>query len=182
MSKQDCGTADKELVRVMESYRADLIRFACWLTRERSVAEDIVQETLLRAWRARGSLREPSAVRQWLFSIVRREYARLYERKRLTLVDLDESMFREGEALAHDVEDPRLDDLRRAILSLSDEYRGPLAMQVLGGFTTAEIAAELGLTVVAVLTRLFRARNQLREVFGTSATGRPGCTRECRLS
>jgi RNA polymerase sigma-70 factor, ECF subfamily len=169
MSKQESGTADQELVRVIESYRADLTRFACWLTRERSVAEDIVQETMLRAWRARGSLRESSAVRQWLFSIVRREYARLYERKRLTLVDLHECMFREDEALAYQEEDPRIDDLRHAILSLSDEYRVPLAMQVLGGFTTAEIASELGLTLVAVLTRLFRARNQLRELFGTSA-------------
>jgi RNA polymerase sigma-70 factor (ECF subfamily) len=62
--------------------------------------------------------------------------------------------------------DAGLDDLRRAIVQLPDEYREPLVMQVLGGLTTAEIATELGLTQPAVLTRLFRARNKLREIYG----------------
>ncbi len=39
-------------------------------------------------------------------------------------------------------------------------------MQVLGGFTTAEIARELSLSTAAVLTRLFRARNRLRSIYG----------------
>jgi RNA polymerase sigma-70 factor (ECF subfamily) len=56
--------------------------------------------------------------------------------------------------------------LRRAILKLPDEYREPLVMQVLGGLTTQEIGKELGLTQAAVLTRLFRARNKLREIYG----------------
>ena len=59
-----------------------------------------------------------------------------------------------------------LADLRRAILALPDEYREPIVLQVLGGFSTGEIAQELGLTVPAVLTRLFRARNKLREIYG----------------
>jgi RNA polymerase sigma-70 factor (ECF subfamily) len=51
-------------------------------------------------------------------------------------------------------------------MKLPDEYREPLVLQVLGGFTTAEIAAELNLTQAAVLTRLFRARNRLRTIYG----------------
>jgi RNA polymerase sigma-70 factor (ECF subfamily) len=51
-------------------------------------------------------------------------------------------------------------------MQLPGEYREPLVMQVLGGFSTAEIAAELGLTQAAVLTRLFRARNRLRTIYG----------------
>jgi RNA polymerase sigma-70 factor (ECF subfamily) len=58
--------------------------------------------------------------------------------------------------------DTELVELRLAIFRLAEEYREPLVMQVLGGFSTAEIAAELGLTLTAVLTRLHRARNQLR--------------------
>jgi RNA polymerase sigma-70 factor (ECF subfamily) len=57
-------------------------------------------------------------------------------------------------------------DLRRAILALPDEYREPLVMQVLGGFSTAEIAGELNVSVPAVLTRLFRARSKLRHLLG----------------
>jgi RNA polymerase sigma-70 factor (ECF subfamily) len=71
-------------------------------------------------------------------------------------------------ALASDG-DAGLEDLRRAIMQLPDEYREPLVLQVLGGFTTSEIAADLGLTQAAVLTRLFRARNRLRVIYGLPA-------------
>jgi RNA polymerase sigma-70 factor, ECF subfamily len=56
--------------------------------------------------------------------------------------------------------------LRLAITQLPDEYRVPLVMQVLGGFTTDEIAQEMALSTAAVLTRLFRARNRLRRIYG----------------
>ena len=76
---------------------------------------------------------------------------------------------------------PGCDDLRRAIMQLPDEYREPLVLQVLGGFTTAEIAAELGLTQAAVLTRLFRARNRLRMIYGLAARGGRGMSpTDCR--
>jgi RNA polymerase sigma-70 factor, ECF subfamily len=49
------------------------------------------------------------------------------------------------------------------------EYREPLVLQVLGGFSTEEIARELSLSSTAVLTRLFRARNKLRVMCGMAA-------------
>src|SRR5215510_9471178 len=63
---------------LFEALRPDLLRFACWLCRDRNLAEDVVQEALLRAWRSRDSLTDRAAVRAWLLTIVRREYARLY--------------------------------------------------------------------------------------------------------
>ena len=163
---------ESEWARMLESCRGELTRFATWLARDRAIAEDIVQEALLRAWRARTDLRDRAAVRSWLFTIVRREHARLYERKQLPLVCIDACVARQDPELVLYDEDPQIDELRRALLRLSDDYRVPLIMQVMGGFTTAEIASELGITVNAVLTRLFRARNQLREIYGTAALGR----------
>jgi RNA polymerase sigma-70 factor (ECF subfamily) len=150
--------------------RPDLLRFAYWLARDRSVAEDVVQETLIRAWKSRAELKDAAAVRPWLLTIVRREYARLFERKRLPTVDVDDAEIQGDPALASEG-DAGIDDLRRAILQLPDEYREPLVMQVLGGLTTQEIAGELGLTQAAVLTRLFRARNKLREIYGLAPAG-----------
>src|SRR5580658_3876209 len=78
------------LTQLFESLRPDLLRFAHWLARDRAIAEDIVQESLTRAWTSRDSLKDPAAGRAWLLTIVRREHARLYERKRLELVPLED--------------------------------------------------------------------------------------------
>jgi len=160
--------SDQGLARVLELLRPDLVRFAFWLSRDRAVAEDVVQEALLRAWRARSELRDSTATRPWLLTIVRREHARLHERKVLPTVDVDvhDYVERQDVELALADAEPEMVDLRRAILALPDEYRGPLVMQVLGGFSTSEIATELNLSLPAVLTRLFRARNKLRDMYG----------------
>ena len=148
-----------------QSLRPDLLRFAFWLSRDHSVAEDVVQETMLRAWKAQDSLADETAAKPWLLTIVRREYARTFERKRFVTVDLDDLVAREEPFLAAE-EAQDLAELRNAVFKLPDDYREPLVLQVLMGYTTAEIARELDLTNAAVLTRLFRARQQLRTLCG----------------
>ena len=155
------------ITELFESMRPDLLRFAHWLARDRSLAEDIVQESLLRAWRSRDTLKDRGAARAWLLTIVRREHARLYERKRLELVSLDDALESQVPAKAADPEGD-LFTLRHAIMRLPIEYREPLLLQVLGGFSTEEIARELALSSTAVLTRLFRARTKLRAFCGMS--------------
>lgn len=157
--------------------RPDLYRFAFWLARDRAVAEDVVQETLLRAWRSLDALDDDAAAKPWLLTTVRREFARLFERKRLETVDVDVLALAEDPALADPStatapeEAHELARLRAAILRLEPEYREPLAMQALLGLSTEEIAAELGLTNGAVLTRLCRARQRLRATLLGEAHG-----------
>lgn len=143
-------------------HRADVFRFLFWLCRDRSLAEDVMQETLLRAWRSMDSLSDLSAARAWLLTIARRELARTFERKRLPTVDIDAVCAAEDESLGIE-ETHELQDVRRAILELDDTHREPLVMQVLLGYTTEEIAQALEISVPAVLTRLCRARQQLRD-------------------
>ena len=145
--------------------RPDLLRFAFWLSRDRALAEDVVQETMLRAWKAQDSLLDEAAAKPWFLTIIRREYARCFERKRLVTVDVDELIAREEPVLAA-AQDQELAELRAALFKLPEEYREPLVLQVLMGFSTAEIAAELSLSNAAVLTRLFRARKRLRALCG----------------
>jgi len=149
--------------------RADLFRFAFWLARDRTVAEDVVQDTLLRAWRSLDSLGKDAAVRPWLLTIARREFARRFERKRFETVDIDDLAALEDPALgAEDTQE--LAELRAAVFGLEDDYREPLVLQVLMGYSTEEIARHMGLKPGAVLTRLFRARQKLREaVVGEAA-------------
>lgn len=155
-----------------QSLRPDLVRFAFWLSRDRALAEDVVQETLLRAWKARDSLKDETAAKPWFLTIVRREYARSFERKRLVTVDVEELIAKEEPMLAAS-QDQELAELRAALFKLPDEYREPLVMQVLMGYSTAEIAAELNLSSAAVLTRLFRGRKQLRVLCGEDTSMDP---------
>ena len=157
--------ADALAERLFESLRPELLRFARWLARDPAIAEDIVQEALLRAWRSRNALKERGAARAWLLTIVRREHARLFERKRFNLVPLDEDL---AASIPAEPEG-ELSVLRHAIMQLPLQYREPLVLQVLGGFSIAEIARELALSGTAVLTRLHRARNRLRVLCGTQA-------------
>ena len=126
--------------RLCQSLRPDLLRFAFWLSRDRALAEDVVQETMLRAWKAQDSLLDEAAAKPWFLTIIRREYARSFERKRFVTVDVDELVAREEPMLAA-AEEQDLAEMRAALFKLPDEYREPLVLQVLMGFSTAEIAA-----------------------------------------
>ena len=86
--------------RLCQSLRPDLLRFAFWLSRDRALAEDVVQETMLRAWKAQDSLQDEAAAKPWFLTIIRREYARTFERKRFVTVDVDELIAREEPMLA----------------------------------------------------------------------------------
>ena len=120
---------------------------------------------MLRAWKAQDSLLDDAAAKPWFLTIIRREYARSFERKRFVTVDVEELIAAEEPMLAA-ADDQELVELRAALFKLPDDYREPLVMQVLMGYSTAEIAAELNLSNAAVLTRLFRARKQLRALCG----------------
>jgi RNA polymerase sigma-70 factor (ECF subfamily) len=161
---------ESAFARLCDELRPDLYRFAFWLARDREVAEDVVQEALLRAWRSRESLAGTASFKPWLLAIVRREHARLYERKRFETVPVDELVGSESPELAV-AEEQETMDVRRAILALENDYREPLVLQVLMGYSTGEIAEQLGLTQGAVLTRLFRARHKLRRQLGLVADG-----------
>jgi RNA polymerase sigma-70 factor (ECF subfamily) len=153
---------------VCEPYRGEVFRFSLWLSRSHQVAEEVVQETLLRAWRSLDSLKDDSTAKSWLLTIARREHARLYERKRHPTVNIDELAAAEASCLVAATErDPdEVQDVRKAIFELEDEQREPLVLQVLMGYSTQEIAELMHLNEGAVSTRLFRARNRLRARLG----------------
>ena len=148
-----------------ESLRPDLLRFAWWLGRDRGLAEDVVQESLLRAWKSFDALEDEGKAKAWLLTIVRRELARSFEKKRPELADIDALVAAESAVLAAP-EDERVEEMRNAIFRLDEEYREPLVLQVLLGYSTQEIADLMGMKQGAVLTRLFRARAQLRQQLG----------------
>ncbi|MGL5041411.1 MAG: sigma-70 family RNA polymerase sigma factor [Aeromonas sp.] len=156
--------ADKQIKfeALVHALHGDLYRYAYWLTRDPNVAEDLVQETFLRAWKAIDDLQDDKAAKGWLITILRRENARRFERKQLELVDLDDHPQPEQQML-HSEDEMEHEWLRRHIARLPEHYQEPLLLQVMGGFSGDEIANILGLNKNTVMTRLFRARNQIKE-------------------
>lgn len=146
--------------RLVSPWRDDLYRYVFWLCRDPDLADDVVQETMLRAFKSLDKLEDESAIKPWLLTIARREHARVYERKRLETRDIDELSYAEA-ALIATRGNSDVDDMRSAIFRLDDDYREPLVLQVLMGFTTEEIATMMDLRQGAVLTRLHRARKKL---------------------
>ena len=145
---------------MVHAYSGDLYRFAYWMCRERTVAEDLVQETFARAWANWESVNDEKAAKGWLLTICHHEHARLYEKKRIQIDDeeLDEMM--------HGVES-KIEasyEMREALGLLPTPYREPLLLQVLGEFSCAEIGAMLDISEATAMQRVTRARKTMRQI------------------
>ncbi len=154
----------------MRAYGADLYRFAYWLCRDRHAAEDLVQEACLRAWKSWLELRDAAQAKAWLMTIVRNEHARGFSRKRneTSMDEMDETQLPSTPSFEAGLETAQV------VRLLPEIYREPLLLQVLGGFSCAEIAGMLGTTEGAVMTRLTRARQALRQQHNDSIKRRSG--------
>lgn len=147
---------------LVHAFHADIYRYAYYLTKDKSIAEDVVQETFLRAWRSLNALKDEKAAKAWLITIVRRENARRFEKKQLDTVDIDANPVADDTVFTE--QSLQEADMQRLLLMLSEPYREPLILQLLFGYSGDEIAAQLNLNKNTVMTRLFRARNQIKEL------------------
>jgi RNA polymerase sigma-70 factor, ECF subfamily len=167
------ATRNSRFESLVRACSAELYRYGYWLCRDRFTAEDLVQETFARAWKAWDDLRDDQAARSWLYAILRNEHARLYERKRFDIdegQELDNLVDRSGRDPAQEME------LRDALYALPPTYREPLLLQTIGGYSCAEIAQIMNLSEGAVMTRLTRARMALKRA-DQPATLRKGAAR-----
>jgi RNA polymerase sigma-70 factor (ECF subfamily) len=156
-----------ELVRRYEHrVRAVLVR----LLDDRRDVEEATQDCFVQAWRSLERFRGDSAVSTWLYRIAVNEALARLRRKRLSTTELDE--VREGERLAADVslepqqavEAGELEAfLADRIRALEPEYRAPLVLRDVVGFSNQEVADILELSLPAAKSRIHRARMQIRE-------------------
>ncbi len=155
------------------AYADSLYNLARYLTGNDADAEDLVQDTYVRAQAAQGGFSPGTNLKAWLFRILRNAFIDTRRRKRTNPVDggLDtvsgpiESPA--TELLRDDVEIDRLrhvvaEEIERALMALSDEHRTAILLD-LEGFTETEVADVLGCALGTVKSRLSRARLQLRE-------------------
>jgi len=156
------ASREQQFNELVSVYMDDLYRYGYWLTGDRSVADDLVQETMVRAWKSLHKLHNPKAVKGWLITILRRENARRFERYQPQESGIPTEAL-EAKKSEYDTSTEAF-VLRQALEKLPPEYREPLLLQVIHGYSQKEIAAQLGLTSAGAGTRLFRARQKLREL------------------
>ena len=158
-----------------------LYGYALTLTRDRTEAEDLVQETYLRAVRAFGQLAPDSNIKSWLFVILRNAWLNQLRHARSgpSFVELEtetvDSSWVDTRAI-----DPyvlylrKLEhaEIKQAIESLPTQHREIVVLRDIEGFTYHEIATMLGCPAGTVMSRLGRARKKLRQLLGSRQTGK----------
>ncbi len=152
-------------------------RFALRLSGSPDRAEDLVQETFLRAYRSWGQYTRGTAAKSWLFTICRNVFLRKQERGKRHDQIVEENIVREGASVNpvwtavksvdpegeffHSIVDDRVVE---AIGDLPEEYRTAVVLSDIEGLPYAEIAELMEVPVGTVKSRLFRGRRQLQEV------------------
>lgn len=139
-------------------------------------ADDLVQETLIKAWTARASFQDGSSMRAWTFRILRNHFyseRRRAWRKQEQGGEIPENAAVSGEGQSWALQ---LDDVRRALLDIPDEQREALVLVGAGGLSYEEAASVCGCAVGTVKSRVNRGRAALekRMETGVSLRASPG--------
>lgn len=145
-----------------------LYRVGLRLTGDPAAAEDLVQETMLKALRAWSSFRPGSNARAWLVTILRNQFINGYRKRKRAPARVDVEAIPEiadpdrpdpeGDFFAAIVDD----EVIEAIEALSDDFREVVLLSDLEGLPYAEVAATLSIPIGTVKSRLFRARRILK--------------------
>jgi RNA polymerase sigma-70 factor (ECF subfamily) len=161
-------------------YAPQLFSTALRMTRNRSDAEDLVQETYIKGWRSFHTFQEGTNLRAWLFRIMTNTYINKYNAKKRkgTEVELDdvEELFLykrlgsiDQSQLSSSAEDQMLDlftddEVKGALESLPEDFRIPVLLSDVDGFTYKEIAEMLEIPMGTVMSRLHRGRKAMQKM------------------
>jgi len=161
-------------------YAPQLFSTALRMTRNRADAEDLMQETFTKAWRAFDSYQQGTNLRAWLFRILTNTYINKYnsQLRRPIETELDEVeelyLFKrlgafDQSQLSQSAEDQMLemftdDEVKNAIEELPETFRIPLLMSDVEGFSYKEIAEILDIPIGTVMSRLHRGRKAMQKM------------------
>jgi len=162
----DSTDLQKELARLVPNLRA----FARSLCGNADQADDLVQETLVKAWRSRASFAEGSNLKAWLFTILRNTFLSERRKRKFEVHDTDGKMAMQlsvkGEQSGH----MDLIDFSKAFATLPAEQREALILVGAEGFAYEDAALMCGCAVGTIKSRVNRARSKLGEMLGVHDT------------
>ena len=148
--------------------QGNLLNFAYILTSNRDDAQDLLQDTTLRALDNEDKYVDNVNFKGWVFTIMRNIFINNYRKdtRESTIIDQTEDLYHLNLPQDSGLETPdglvAVNDINEAINSFSDEYRIPFSMHV-AGYKYNEIAEELGLPLGTVKSRIFFTRQKLQQ-------------------
>ncbi len=147
-----------------------LYNVAYYLTRSKDEAEDLVQETSLKAFEGFDRLEKPGSARSWFLTILFNTFRNHHKRRRqapILDIELTEELVATASIKLYNQEklfgELMEDDVRRALMELPSEFRSAIILADLEECTHREIAEILECPMGSVASRLFRGRQLLRE-------------------
>jgi RNA polymerase sigma-70 factor, ECF subfamily len=160
----DSVSLRQALFRLIPNLRA----FAVSLSGDMDRADDLVQETLLKAWDHLDSFEEGTNLRAWLFTILRNTYFSECRRRRRETEDRQGQLA--AELAVHPDQEGHVDmqDFRRALNQLPADQREALILVGAAGFSYEEAANVSGCAIGTIKSRVNRARNKLVELLGVA--------------
>ena len=153
--------SEKRFTKLVERYHTNFFQYALAITKNESIANDLLQEAYLNAWRHRKQLNDWKAFKAWFYTILRHQNIKRFARKQLELV-LYEEDFHGGKSEELDSDSLKRELLIASIELLPNKYSDPMRLHIQGQKCT-DIAATLNLNLNTVLTRLSRARCKIKE-------------------
>ena len=179
--------------QLFDVYHDRIYRYVLRMVKNPAEAEDLTQDTFLRAYRGHESLRDPQAVRGWLYRIATHACLdRLRQRKPQVSIDTGEGADRVDAVVSKSPSGLEITErketsacVQRCLDFLPDSYRAVILLHEAHSLTAAEIAELLGVTVTTVKIRLHRARRKLQRImeYGCAVSkdsrGLPVCQPKC---
>jgi RNA polymerase sigma factor (sigma-70 family) len=156
--EERAALSDSDFKRELAAVIPHLRAFGRSLSGNRDVADDLVQETLLKAWAARARFQAGTNMRAWTFIILRNHYLSQMRRARLRGEWDDLTADRILAAPASQDKHVELSDMQRALLQLPQPQREALILVGAGGFAYEEAAEICGVAVGTIKSRVARGR------------------------
>jgi RNA polymerase sigma-70 factor (ECF subfamily) len=153
----------------LEQHRLRLYRIAYAWTHNAALADDLVQETLVKALQKSGQLRDPNAGEAWLYSILANCYRDHFRRSRVTEEIDENTITHESTPEKESSEQQVVLKVREAIARLSEGQRQVVTLVDIQGLSYLEVAQILNVPIGTVMSRLCRARHALKDLLGDFA-------------
>ena len=155
----------QELLTAIPPLRA----FAISLSGSPDRADDLVQETLVKAWANMGSYTPGTNLRAWLFTILRNVFYSQYRKKKREVEDVDDRMAGRLATAPDQMSHMEFEDFRQALQQLPPDQREALILIGATGLSYEEAAEVCGCAVGTIKSRVNRARTRLSQVLGFEA-------------